>query len=173
MFWIATFEKVPQIVKNVQEQFGITIHPMTVEYYKRNPKFEQTIRTIREKWGEDLLHFELATKRGRVRELEKIYHLSLMSKQPTIALNALKQIKEEIEKDLSKLNLNQYNINIYKDMSEAEMEAERLKSFERLKVLKGEIIDASPIKSTAKADDVSETQPREGEQKKSLSPFDE
>ena len=146
MFWIATFEKVPQIVKNVQEQFGLTIHPMTVEYYKRNPKFEKTIKQIREKWGNDLLHCELATKRRRVQELEKIYHMSLMKQEMKTALASLFQIKSEVEKDLQNLNLNQYNINIYKDMSEAELEQERLKSFERLKLLKGEIIDASPIK---------------------------
>jgi len=173
VFWIATFEKVPQIVKNVQEQFGLTIHPMTVEYYKRNPKFEKTIRQIREKWGNDLLHCELATKRRRVQELEKIYHMSLMKKEMKTALTSLYQIKTEVEKDLANLSMNQYNINIYKDMSDAELEQERLKSLERLKMLKGDIVHASQKRETTKTYDVSSEQPVESEPKKSRSPFDE
>ena len=173
VFWIATFEKVPQIVRNVEEQFGIKIHPMTVEYYKRNPKFEKTIRQIREKWGNDLLHCELATKRRRMQELEKIYHMALMKQEMKTALTSLYQIKNEVEKDLTNLNMNQYNINIFKDLSDAELEQERLKSIERLKTLKGEIIDASPVKSTATSDDDGTAQPVESESKKSRSPFDE
>lgn len=139
VFWIATFTKVPQIVKNVQEQFGVSIHPMTIEYYKHADKYQKTILQIREKWGNDLLHVELANKRRRAQELEKIYHLALTKQEMKTALAALLQIKGEVEKDLQNLNLNQYNINIYKDMTEKELEEERLKSLERLKVLKGDI----------------------------------
>lgn len=173
VFWIATFEKVPQIVKNVEEQFGIKIHPMTIEYYKRNPKFEKTIRQIRDKWGNDLLHCELATKRRRVQELEKIYHMSLMKQEMKTALTSLYQIKTEVEKDLASLNLTQYNVNIYKDMTETELEQERLKSLERLKQLKGEITNASEKRSPEEAYDVSPSQSFESVERKSFSPFDE
>lgn len=89
-----------------------------------------------------------------------IYERAKMGNDFKNALNALYQIQHEVEKDLANLNLTNYNINIYKDMSEEELESERLKSLERLKILKGEIskpkkeleIDASEIRETTKND---------------------
>jgi hypothetical protein len=53
------------------------------------------------------------------------------------ALASLYQIQNEIEKDLQHIgNQTNYQINIYKDMSETELEEERIKSLERLKALK-------------------------------------
>jgi len=139
VFWIATFVKTPEIVARVQEEFGISIHPKLVAYYKAKEEYQPVIQKIRDRWGSDLLHVELANKRRRMEELERIYEHCMNTDQIKNALAALFQIKGEVEKDLQNLSMTNYNINIYKDLTEMELEEERMKSLERLKTLKGVI----------------------------------
>lgn len=139
VFWIATFVKVNEIVARVKEEFGISIHPQLVNYYKAKEEYQPVIQKIRDRWGSDLLHVELANKRRRMEELERIYEHCMNTDQIKNALSALYQIKGEVEKDLQNLSMTNYNINIYKDLTEVELEEERMKSLERLKQLKGVI----------------------------------
>lgn len=122
------------------------------------------IQQIRDKWGNDLLHVEFANKRRRLEALEKIYLKCMGTNQMKNALASLYQIQHEVEKDLEKLSLTNYNINIYKDMTEEELEEERVKSLDHLKRLKGEITDASSIRETKTIDGSCIIQPIEGKQ---------
>jgi len=137
LFLIATFEKVPAIIKAIRKEFGISISKTTVEYYKRNEQYRGQIQKMRERWGSDLLNVELSNKRRRLEELEKIYNHCYANDQMKNALASLYQIQNEIEKDLQNIgHQTNYQINIFKDMSETELEEERIKSLERLKQLK-------------------------------------
>ena len=86
-------------------------------------------------------------------ELEKIYDHCFQDDQMKNALAALYQIQHEVEKDLQQIgSQTNYQINIYKDLTDTELEEERLKSIERLKTLKGEITHASEIGETKRTD---------------------
>lgn len=142
---IATFIKPNQIQKNFLKEYNISISVTTIAHYANHDNYQKTIARIREKWGNDILKIELSHKRRRLEEITKIYEEARTDKDHKVALNALYQIQHEVEKDLANINQqNNYQVNIYKDMSESELEEERLKSFERLKILKNEI--SKPVK---------------------------
>ncbi len=134
---IATFTEVPQIIKTIKDEFGLTMSATAINNYKYSDGYKGEIEKIRQRWGSDLMNVELANKRRRLEELEKIYHHSFATDQMKNALGAIYQIQGEVEKDLQNIgHQTNYQINIYKDMTEAELEEERVKSLERLKVLK-------------------------------------
>ena len=134
---IATFTEVPKIIKTVKDEFGLTMSASAIENYKYSENYKAEISKIRERWGQDLMNVELANKRRRLEELEKIYHHSFETDQMKNALGAIYQIQGEVEKNLQQIGTQtNYQINIYKDMTETELEEERVKSLERLKVLK-------------------------------------
>lgn len=140
VYLIATFEKPRHILAKMKEEFGITVNDSLVDYYRRNPNYKATIQKIRERWGNDLIDVELGTKRRRMEELEDIYYRCKKSNQMKNAITALYNIQHEVEKDLQQIgSQTNYQINIYKDLTETELEEERIKSLERLKALKGEI----------------------------------
>lgn len=148
VYWIATFEKPRHIVAMMMDEFGVKIHPALVDYYRHNESYKPVIQRIREKWGADIGEVALGTKRRRMEELEKIYEHCFTTNQMKNALGALFQIQHEIEKDLQAIgSQTNYQINIYKDLTDTELEEERLKSLERLKTLKGEITHiVEPVK---------------------------
>ena len=134
---IATFTEVPKIIKTVKDEFGLTMSATAINNYKYSENYKAEIGKIRERWGQDLMNVELANKRRRLEELEKIYHHSFETNQMKNALGAIYQIQGEVEKNLQQIGTQtNYQINIYKDMTETELEEERVKSLERLKVLK-------------------------------------
>ena len=134
---IATFTEVPKIIRTVKEEFGLTMSATAINSYKYSENYKSEIEKIRQRWGSDLMNVELANKRRRLEELEKIYHHAFSSDQLKNALGALYQIQGEVEKNLQQIgSQTNYQINIYKDMTEAELEEERVKSLERLKILK-------------------------------------
>lgn len=137
---IATFTEVPKIIKTVKDEFGLSISASAINAYKYSEGYKPEIEKIRQRWGSDLMNVELANKRRRLEELERIYHHSFSTDQMKNALGALYQIQGEVEKDLQQIgHQTNYQINIYKDMTEQELEEERIKSLERLKTLKGDI----------------------------------
>ena len=137
---VAVFKKDREIKSVCVEEFKKTISNATLYYYKHSDNFRSAIQKIREKWANDLFEVELANKRRRLEELEKIYEKCMTSNQIKNALGALYQIQGEVEKEMQNIgSQTNYQINIYKDMTETELEEERLKSFERLKQLKGEL----------------------------------
>jgi hypothetical protein len=147
VYLIATFEKPRHILATMKEEFGVTICQTLVDYYRRSENYKPVIQRIREKWGNDIMDVQLATKRRRMQELEHIYKRCLKTNQMKCALTSLYQIQHEVEKDLQQINQQtNYQINIYKDLTETELEEERIKSLERLKTLKGEITCLVPQK---------------------------
>jgi hypothetical protein len=137
IYLIATFEKPRDILSKMQEEFSVDINASLIPYYRNHPDYQATIQKIREKWGNDLLHVELASKRRRLEELSKVYQICMQTNQIRNALTSIYQIQHEVEKDLNNLSLTNYNINVYKDMTVEELETERMKSLERLKQLRG------------------------------------
>jgi hypothetical protein len=165
LYWIATFVKPQQIVKNIEDEFGFTINKSLIHYYGRQEDYKKTINKIRERWSNDLFDCELANKRRRIEELQKIYEHCYNTDQMKNALASIYQIQHEIEKDIQNLQLNNYTVNMYKDMTEMELEEERVKSLERLKILKGEIVDASEKRETTEINGDCGTQPSSGTQR--------
>lgn len=139
LFWIATFVNPKQISENCVQEFGFPISRTTIWHYANHDNYQKPIARIREKWGQDILKIELAHKRRRLEELSKIYEHTYNRHNYREAMAALYQIQHEVDKDLDKLNVTNMQVNIYKDMTDAELEEERLKSLERLKLLKGEL----------------------------------
>ena len=139
LFWIATFVKHKEIKKRILNEFNVSLSLKSISNYATSEQYEPVIRKIRDRWGSDLLHVELANKRRRMEELERIYAKCVATNQMKNALTSLYQIKGETEKDLDKIGTQtNYQINIFKDMSEEELEQERVKSLERIKMLRGE-----------------------------------
>ena len=151
LFLHATFKKPCEIIEIIKEEFGVTLSRNSVDYYKRHEDYRKTINVMRDRWGNELLEVELCNKRRRIEELEKIYKHSFETDQMKNALAALYQIKGEVEKDLQQIgSQTNYQINIYKDMTETELEEERIKSLERLKTLK-QIPEVIEVKETKDA----------------------
>lgn len=134
---IACFKKNKEIALSLKERFNEPVTESTVDHYRRHDNYQKHIHRLREKWSQDYLTVEYAHKRRRLEELSKIYDKCYSKEKFKDAMNALFQIQHEVEKDMANLSLTQ--INVYKDMTETELEEERLKSLERLKKLKGEI----------------------------------
>lgn len=137
VYWIATFKKNAEIHELLKENFGFDIKDSLIAHYRYSEDYRSFIQKIRDRWGNDLLHVELATKRRRLEEIENIFEKCVSKEQYKNALMALSQIQHEVEKDVQNLSLTQYNVNVYKDMTDAELEEERLKTMERIKQLKG------------------------------------
>lgn len=137
LFLIATFVPFKEIVEKVKDEFGVSISEGGIKYYAyRNEDYKNTILKIREKWGNEIMDLELSHKRRRIQEIEKIYHASVEKNQMRNALGAISQIQGEVEKAQVIGNQTNYQINIYKDLTEQELEEERVKSLERIKILK-------------------------------------
>ena len=137
LFWIATFTPYKEIVKLVKEEFNIPISTSAIKQYAhKNEDYRNTILKIREKWANDLSEIQLAHKRKRVEAISGIYEKCLETNQMKNALGAIYQIQGEVEKAQSIGTQTNYQINIFKDMSEEELEQEKVKSLERLKILK-------------------------------------
>lgn len=137
LYWLATFVSVREIVEKVKEEFGVSISASGINYYAyQNEDYKNTILKIREKWGNELMDIELSHKRRRIQEIEKIYHTCVETKQMKNALGAIYQIQGEVEKATSIGTQINTQYNIFKDMTEQELEEERIKSLERIKVLK-------------------------------------
>jgi len=151
LYWLAIFTPAKEIVKLVKEEFGIPISLSTVNYYScQNEDYKNTIRQLREKWANDLSDCEFAHKRKRVKAIGDIYEKCVSTNQMKNALGAIYQIQGEVEKAQTIGTQTNYQINIFKDMTEEELEQEKVKSLERLKVLRQipeikaeETIDAS------------------------------
>lgn len=149
LVWIAEFKSTRDVKNLVKEKFGVSLHEMTVNYYKHSEKWQPMIRKFREQWGQDIMHIPLVHKRKRLEELEKIYLNTFGQEDYKLSLEALEKIKHETEKDLQNLHL--YNIKVYKNMSNEELESERLKTLEEIKKLK-EMSHASEIGETTEND---------------------
>ena len=135
-YWIASFHKSPEIVEKVKEEFGITISTYLIQWYKHHENYKQIISKMREKWGNELEELELTHKRKRIEKVTQIFDKCVDKGQMRNALSAITQIQGEVEKNQNIGNQTNYQINIYKDMTDKELEEERLKSIERLKILK-------------------------------------
>lgn len=137
LYWIAIFTPHKEIVLKIKEEFGIDVSVHTVKYYScENEDYKNTIRKIREKWGQDITDLEFAHKKRRIQEIQKIYNKCIETNQMRNALSAVQQIQGEVEKAQNVGTQTNYQINIYKDMTEEELEEERIKSLERIKMLK-------------------------------------
>lgn len=145
VYLVAVFKRPKEIVTEMKEKFNVSINESLVAYYKHHPEYQAPIQKIRERWGNDLLHVELASKRRRLEELTKVYEAAFSKNRFGDARGAIFQIQHEVEKDLNNLSLTNYNINIFKDMTVEELEVEKIKSLEKLKILKGEIIESRPM----------------------------
>jgi hypothetical protein len=132
--WIAEFKSLGEIVSLLKEKFNVSLNRQTIEYYKAAPKWQGLIKKYRDQWGTEIFHLPLAHKRRRLEELEKIYYETYSKKDYKLALESLDKIKHETEKDLQNLHL--YNIRVYKNMSDEELESERLKTLEEIKKIK-------------------------------------
>ena len=151
LYWIAVFTPHKEIINLVKKEFGLPISLTTVNHYAYgNDDYKATIQKIRQKWGDDLSDIELSYKRKRVKAIGNIYEKCEKTNQMKNALGALYQIQGEVEKAQTIGTQTNYQINIFKDMTEEELEREKLKSLERLKALKGEIVDVQLIEDEGK-----------------------
>lgn len=133
----------PEIIELCKKEFGKSISRDSVHNYKYNPENKVKIQRLREEYTRDLFMVDLASKRKRLERISKIVETCEEYKDYRTALEGLSQIRQEVEKDLASLNMTNYQINVFKDMSEAEIEEERMKSLERIKLLRGALKNAS------------------------------
>jgi hypothetical protein len=134
---LSTYVKVPDIVAIIRQEFGIAIGERTIYRYKTGSEHQKTIQRIREKWTNEIQQVELSNKRRRLEELSRIYEKCFSTNQMKNALASLHQIQGEVEKASDSIQQqNNFQFNIYKEMTEQEIEEERLKILGRIKNLK-------------------------------------
>jgi hypothetical protein len=134
---LATFTKISNIVEIIKEEFNVTFSYNDIYWLNHCEDHKKTIAKIRERWTEDIQNIELCNKRRRLEELSKIYEKCFETNQMKNALKAIDQIHDEVEKASNFIQQqNNYQVNIYKEMSESEIEEERLKILDRIKTIK-------------------------------------
>ena len=146
--WFGMCKTAPEVQCMIKTRFKKDLTLDAVKQIKYRDGNRAIIQRHRDEYNRDIFLVELANKRRRLEKIEDIIEKAEQSGNLKIALDGLGQIKQEVEKDLSSLNMTNYNINVYKNMTEAEIEEEKVKSLERIKILKGAIQEAKQIAGT-------------------------
>lgn len=111
----------------------------SVYYHKMNPKNQAILKKFREEFNSKILDVEWSSKRRRLEELGKIYLACKDSKKFPAAINALKEMREEVEGKKGQGNTVLIQNN-YTSLTDEEIDKKRLELIELVqkhKVMEG------------------------------------
>lgn len=80
-----------------EQEFGFRIGKGKVAYYRKSPRWAETIEDFRRAWKEGIIDEVMADKRSRLQMLERIYTESMKAKKYRAATAAIKQAQNELE----------------------------------------------------------------------------
>lgn len=136
--WIAEYKKYPEIQRLVQETFGKSVHISTLRQYEEAECWQALIHKTRKKYESDIYKVELANERKRIEKLQDVVERNFESGKDNIVISGIREIHEHLKKP-EFLNQNNYQINIYKEMTEEEFDKRELELIQKRKQLKAEI----------------------------------
>lgn len=136
-----------QIVEWCKTNLKRPLTKISVYYHKNNPSNQIILRKLRDEYNAQITQVEWSSKRRRLEELGKIYEHCVNTKKFPIAINALKQMQEEVEGKKGApgtVNLIQNN---YHSMTDEEIDKKRLELIELVqkhKVIEAHAIEQNP-----------------------------
>ena len=140
ILWISQFKKDAEIMELIETEFGKTLSRHQVGHYRNSEKWQPMIQKNRERYSAEMFKVELANERRRIEELEENYWTLKGNGKIRDANDSLREIHAQLKKE-GPATQNNYQLNIYKEMSEEEFDKRELELILKRKQLKGEITD--------------------------------
>jgi len=134
---IATFRTPAEISKWAKKR-GLNIGVREIKKYTEDPVWSATLEKMRTSWNARMFELALSNKRARIEEFSYIYGQLKRERQFSEASRQLINIRHEIEGEAKDGRPNIYNLqyNQFMNMSDEEVEKERLSCLTELKKLK-------------------------------------
>lgn len=85
-----------------------------------------------------MFQVEYANERRRIETLQKLVNKCLRNGNDSLAVKAIHEINEQLKKNEPTVQ-NNYQVNVYKEMTEEEFDKRELELIQKRKQLKGEI----------------------------------
>lgn len=149
---LGQFEDPADIVQTIWKEYGVRITTAALQNYIKAKKWQPLINRFRAHWVAGVMDMPLAHKRGRMRELEYLYHRALAcadapeSMRIKQALSVLVAMREEMaESKTGMTNVFLTNITNYSDDELLRRRDEVLAKMKTLKmptVARSEVVDA-------------------------------
>lgn len=136
IFLIASFRSDYELRKWARKR-GLTLTTPIIRNYKDTPAFAAQIERHRQEWGNKIFDFAFSHKRARINQFIHLYQRLKSDKQYKAAADQLINIRHEVEGEKDgKPNIYNLQYNQFMNMSDEELESQRLRCMNELKRLK-------------------------------------
>jgi hypothetical protein len=131
---LAWFWKSPEIIKYFEDEHQLKLKPSDIKNYRAAEKWKPIIEKFRDDYLKDLNSVPLANKRKRLDELEKLYDSAIADGDLDQARILIREFREEVEKKVGDVSVSftQINHNEYHEMTDEDLQAEKVKTLEQL-----------------------------------------
>lgn len=131
---LASYRSVKDVDKFCREMFGKTLHPNSIRLYLNSQKWKPLIQKFRDEYTRGIMEVPIANKRVRLEELQSMFEKYKDGGRLRLAQAVLKDAREELDgsRKFGDTNVYMTQVNNYKDMSDEEIESERLRQLENL-----------------------------------------
>lgn len=136
--WISQFKKDKEISNLIFENFGKTLKSKQIQRYRFSDKWQPIIQKNRQRYASQMFQVEYANERRRIETLQKLVNKCLRNGNDSLAVKAIHEINEQLKKNEPTVQ-NNYQVNVYKEMTEEEFDKRELELIQKRKQLKGEI----------------------------------
>lgn len=123
-----------EIVKYMQEEFGVKVGANTTYAYRNSPKWGPVIRKMRELYMASLEEVPSYHKRVRLERVEKAFDIALEKKDSKNILASVHESRAEVEGDGSISSVDINILNLYKNLSDEEIELRRSELIKKIAV---------------------------------------
>lgn len=138
----ARYAKNEEVFEFCKNELGKTINLTAIKYYKESSKWKPIVNKFRDEYTKGIMEVPIANKRVRLEALQDMFEAHKEEGDLKQAQAVLKDAREELDGGAKFGNTNVFmtQVNNYKDMTDEEIEAERLRQLENLqkvRALKG------------------------------------
>lgn len=138
ILWISQYKRDNEIMQLIESNFNKTLSRVQISNYRNGEKWQSMIQKNRERYSSEMYKVELANERRRVEELEDNYWKLKEDGKLKDANSTLSEIHNHLKKPEASIQ-NNYQLNIYKEMTDEEFDKRELELIQKRKVIKGEI----------------------------------
>ena len=136
--WIGQYRKNAEIAEFIRELFGKDIAPESLEYYRYHENWQPTIQKAREKYASEMYQVEMSNVRRRVEKLSDVVERNFEKGKDNLVISGLHEIHDQLKKEGPTVQ-NNYQLNMYKEMSEEDFDKRELELIQKRKKLKEEL----------------------------------
>jgi len=134
----AQYETNDAVYKFCKNEIGKTLNMSAIRHYKESDKWRPIVNRFREEYTKGVMEVPIANKRKRLEELQDMFEKHKEDGKLRLAQAVLKDAKEELDgsKKFGDTNVYMTQVNNYKDMSDEDIERERLRQLENLQKIR-------------------------------------